>query len=70
MNERDDALRASLTVPVALVTMAAWLVSLCYAVLENSFVPLTVTTPVMLLLAGYAFGSTIIKTAKVGGSDE
>lgn len=55
--------RDVLALPVATVIMIAWLVSLGYAVLSNQFVPLTVTTPAMLLLAGYAFGTSIVRTA-------
>lgn len=63
MSENNGA-RAALTIPVALVVMIAWISSLGIGALTNNFVPLTITTPVMLLLAGYVFGVQIVKGAK------
>ena len=56
-----EAARARLVTPVAMTVLLAWLVSLGYAVVAGDPVPLTVITPVMLLLAGYAFGVSITK---------
>jgi hypothetical protein len=70
MSGRDDALRDSLVFPVALTVMAAWIVSLTYAVLSDSFVPLTITTPVMLVLSGYCFGTGIVKSSLKGKSGD
>lgn len=63
MSGRDK--RSLLVVPTALAVMLGWLVALGDAVLTNQFEPLTVVTPVMLLLAGYAFGVKITR----GGDD-
>jgi predicted RND superfamily exporter protein len=46
---------------VALVVAVAWLTSLLVGALEKDWTALTITTPVMLLLAGYAFGIKIIQ---------
>lgn len=56
-----DPARQKLILPVAFVVALGWLSSLGYAVFTNRFEALTVTTPVMLLLAGYAFGVSITR---------
>ncbi len=56
-----DRARNLLIVPVAAVVMLGWLGSLVIGAISNNFVPLTITTPVMLLLAGYVFGVRIVK---------
>ena len=41
--------------------MSVWVASLVAGMLSQSFTALEVTTPVMLLLAGYVFGVQIVK---------
>lgn len=65
MSSKDPE-RSLLIIPVAACVMLGWLVSLGYAVAKGDFTPLSVTTPVMLLLAGYAFGVSITRK----GGDE
>lgn len=47
--------------PVAMTVLVAWLASLGIGAVQQSWVPLEVTTPVMLLLAGYVFGVSITR---------
>lgn len=57
----SDPTRTRLVVPVAMTVLLGWAASLGYAVLKGDIQPLTVTTPVMLLLAGYVFGVSITR---------
>lgn len=50
---------------ISLAVTAAWLVALGASIITSEYTPLEVTTPVMLILAGYAFG---IKITKNGSS--
>jgi hypothetical protein len=50
-----------LIVPVASAITLAWLASLVAGMFEQSFIALEVTTPAMLLVAGYVFGVSIVK---------
>lgn len=52
---------AWVTNAVALTVAVAWLTSLSVGAIEEDWTALTITTPVMLLLAGYAFGVKIIQ---------
>lgn len=61
-----DPDRQRLILPLSMVVMFGWLLSLGYAVYSGHFEALTVTTPVMLILAGYVFGVSI--TRKGGDS--
>lgn len=44
----------------AIAVVLAWLAALTIGALEQDWTPLTITTPVMMLLGGYAFGIQII----------
>lgn len=61
--------RDFLVLPVAFAVLMGWMVALGFAVLTNQYAPLTAVTPVMLLLAGYVFGSNIIRAATRDRSD-
>jgi len=61
MTQRDR-----LIFPVALVVLAAWSATLVGALITNQYTPLTITTPVMLMLAGYVFGVGIVKSKENG----
>jgi hypothetical protein len=50
---------------VATVVCIGWLASLALGSIQRNWTPLTVTTPVMLVLAGYAFGIRLTR-----GKDE
>lgn len=54
-NKRDI-----LIIPVAICVLLGWAAALVYGLLTNQFLPLTVTTPLMLLLAGFVFGVNIV----------
>lgn len=62
--------RDALVIPVAVVVLGGWVVSLVGAVLTGEYAPLTAVTPVMLLLAGFVFGTNIVKSATRGRDDE
>lgn len=49
------------TAAVAVTVAAAWFAALLIGAFEEDWTALTITTPVMLLLAGYAFGVKIIQ---------
>jgi hydrogenase/urease accessory protein HupE len=49
---------------VAVTVLVAWFTSLIVGAIEMDWTALTVTTPVMMLLAGYAFGIKIIQRQK------
>ena len=57
--------RAALTIPVSIAVLVGWLSALGYSLITAQYTPLTIVTPVMLLLAGYVFGVSI-----VGGGDK
>lgn len=46
---------------VVVVVASVWTVSLLVGFLQENYTPFTITTPVMLVLAGYAFGVRLIK---------
>ena len=46
---------------VAVATVFGWLGSLGIGAIEQNWTPLSITTPVMLILAGYAFGIRITR---------
>lgn len=58
-----DRVRDLLILPVSIIILLGWCVSLVDAVLYNQFTPLTVVTPVMLVFAGFLFGSSIVRRA-------
>jgi len=60
--------RELLILPVAAVVLVGWLAALAVGLLTNSYAALTITTPVMLMLAGYVFGVNIVR--KGAGHDE
>lgn len=53
--------RDLLVLPVALAVLIGWFVTLVQGVLTGSFVGLTITTPLMLALAGYVFGVSVVR---------
>lgn len=58
--------RNRLIFPVALVVLLGWAASLVAGFVTGAYTPLTVTTPVMLMLAGYVFGVGIVKSKENG----
>jgi hypothetical protein len=50
-----------LIMPVAGTIVLSFTASLGYALLANQYTPLTLTTPLMILLAGAVFGINITK---------
>lgn len=60
--------RDLLILPVAGVVLMGWAASLLAAFLTGSFTPLTITTPLMLMLAGYVFGVNIARKDSNGAS--
>jgi hypothetical protein len=64
MTSKTDAQRDALVIPVAVVVSVGWLFSLGIAALTAKYTAITVTTPVMLLLAGYVFGTSIVTRGK------
>ena len=61
-----DRVRELLLLPVSLLILIGWCAALADAMLANQFTPLTVVTPVMLVFAGFMFGSSIVKRAMKG----
>jgi hypothetical protein len=53
--------RDILIMPVAAVVLLGWAASLVVALLTQSYTALTITTPLMLMLAGYVFGVNIVR---------
>lgn len=51
---------------VIVVISLGWLFSLGVGAIQKNWDALTVTTPVMLLVAGYAFGISITRTTEEG----
>lgn len=58
--------RDFLLLPVAVTVLLGWSASLCAGLITQSYTALTVTTPLMLMLAGYVFGVNIVRK----GNDE
>ena len=58
-----DRVRELLLLPVSILILVAWSVSLVDAVLYNQFTPLTLTMPLMLIFGGFMFGSSIVRRA-------
>jgi len=58
-----DRVRDLLILPASIIIMLGWCVSLVDAVLYNQFTPLTVVMPLMLIFAGFLFGSSIVRRA-------
>jgi hypothetical protein len=61
--------RERLILPVAVCVLLGWVAALTYAMIEGEYTPLTVVTPLMLLLAGYAFGTSIVRGVSKGDRD-
>ena len=64
-----DPTRNSLVYPVAAVVLVGWLLSLVAGLINHDYAPLTITTPVMVMLAGYAFGVQIVKGKNGNGGN-
>lgn len=62
--------RDLLVVPIALAVTAAWLGALVIGMFQGSFIALEVTTPVMLVVAGYVFGVQIVRGTRADGNNE
>lgn len=54
----------SLTYPAGIAVMIVWAFSAIGGFFTGDWTPLTITTPVMLILAGYAFGIKITRGGK------
>ncbi|HYT45051.1 MAG TPA: hypothetical protein VEP90_22175, partial [Methylomirabilota bacterium] len=61
--------RDLLVVPVAFVVLVVWIASLIGGLITQSFIALTLTTPVMILLAGWVFGINIVKRSNGGNEN-
>lgn len=66
----DASKRDILILPVSIIVCLAWIVSLYSAAVENQYTMLTITTPAMLMLLGYVFGVSIVKSATGKKTDE
>lgn len=53
--------REKLLLPVAAFVLVGWAAALVAGFLTGSYTALTVTTPLMLMLAGYVFGVNIVR---------
>lgn len=53
--------RDLLIMPVAFFVLLGWAASLVVGLITASFTALTVTTPLMLMLAGYVFGASLVR---------
>lgn len=60
MSQSSDK-RDALIFPVAAVVLVAWTASLALGAITGSYIPLSITTPVMLMLAGYVFGVNLVR---------
>jgi hypothetical protein len=69
MSNTGSRQRELLIFPVAIVVMVAFLGALFQAMVEREYTALTIVTPLMVLLAGFAFGTGIIHSV-TGGSRE
>lgn len=56
--------RGRLAPLVIVVILLGWLFSLAVGALQQNWEPLTVTTPALLLVAGYSFGINITKAGE------
>lgn len=50
-----------LVVPFSLSILGVWIATAVYGIFSGQYAPLTVTTPVMLLAAGYVFGVNLVR---------
>ena len=66
----NDPIREKLILPVSIIVCIAWLVSLYTAAVQNQYTMLTITTPAMLMLLGYVFGVSIVKSATEKRDDD
>lgn len=69
MSDQKD-LQRLLVVPVAVAVLVVWIASAGYSFLSGQYAPLTITTPVMLVLAGYVFGFRQVTKSLRGGLDK
>lgn len=63
MTVEKDRYRNLLVLPLAGVVIVGWSASLAVGAVTGSYVPLTLTTPLMLALAGYVFGVNLVRKA-------
>jgi hypothetical protein len=55
--------RDLLILPVAALVLVGWAASLVVGLISGSYTGLTLTTPLMLALAGYVFGVNLVRKA-------
>ena len=53
--------REKLLMPVAAFVLLGWAAALVVGLMTGAYTALTVTTPLMLMLAGYVFGVNIVR---------
>lgn len=63
MSDNQRNYQQILVVPVATAVLLVWMAAAVYSFLSDQYAPLTITTPVMLVLAGYVFGFRSISKA-------
>lgn len=69
MASNHEYSRALLIFPVSAVVLAGWAASLVAGLITSSFTALTITTPLMLMLAGYVFGVNLVSRNGNGRND-
>ncbi len=57
----------ALTIPVGIAVVSVWAFSAFAGFLTSNYTPLTITTPVMVILAGYAFGLNVTRGRNENG---
>jgi len=62
----SEGKRDLLILPVAFIILVVWTGSLVGGLITQSYVALTLTTPVMLILAGFVFGIKILDKTNGG----
>ena len=62
----SEGKRDLLILPVAFIILVVWAGSLVGGLITQSYVALTLTTPVMLILAGFVFGIKILDKTNGG----
>jgi hypothetical protein len=67
---QNRAPNQSLIAAVAGAVILGWLFSLGIGAVQENWTPLTITTPVMLILAGYAFGIRLTRSSNGNGKED
>jgi hypothetical protein len=55
--------RDKLIIPLAFVVSVGWMSALISGVFTQNYAPFEISTPVMILLAGYVFGVQIVRSS-------